>query len=148
MQVMSMLIHGDAAFCGQGVVYETFHLSHLPAYQTGGTVHIVINNQVRATRPTCLFCSCSYRTVLYRYSPNLRPVGVNNLLFDRSWDVAMVNSFGASRRKLSCNLSPADTNYFRIYWTDLHQILSIGVDNQSDIVIFVLRSLKGRTCNM
>jgi len=45
-QVMSMLIHGDAAFSGQGVVYETFHLSHLPAYQTGGTVHVVVNNQV------------------------------------------------------------------------------------------------------
>jgi len=45
-QVMSMLIHGDAAFAGQGVVFETFHLSRLPAYQTGGTVHVVINNQV------------------------------------------------------------------------------------------------------
>jgi len=43
---MSVLIHGDAAFSGQGVVYETFHLSHLPAYQTGGTIHIVVNNQV------------------------------------------------------------------------------------------------------
>jgi len=41
-----MLIHGDAAFSGQGVVYETFHLSHLPAYETGGTIHIVVNNQV------------------------------------------------------------------------------------------------------
>jgi len=45
-QVMSLLIHGDAAFSGQGVVYETFHLSRLPAYQTGGTIHIVVNNQV------------------------------------------------------------------------------------------------------
>ena len=44
-----MLIHGDAAFSGQGVVYETFHLSHLPAYQTGGTIHIVVNNQVLST---------------------------------------------------------------------------------------------------
>jgi len=43
---MGMLIHGDAAFSGQGVVYETFHLSHLPAYETGGTIHIVVNNQV------------------------------------------------------------------------------------------------------
>jgi len=41
-----MLIHGDAAFSGQGVVFETFHLSHLPAYQTGGTIHVVVNNQV------------------------------------------------------------------------------------------------------
>lgn len=43
---MSVLLHGDAAFSGQGVVYETFHLSDLPAYTTHGTVHIVANNQV------------------------------------------------------------------------------------------------------
>ena len=43
---MSILLHGDAAFSGQGVVYETFHLSELPAYKTHGTVHIVVNNQV------------------------------------------------------------------------------------------------------
>ena len=46
-QVMSLLIHGDAAFSGQGVVYETFHLSALPQYTTHGTIHIVVNNQVR-----------------------------------------------------------------------------------------------------
>ena len=44
---MSILMHGDAAFSGQGVVYETFHLSDLPDYTTHGTVHIVVNNQVR-----------------------------------------------------------------------------------------------------
>jgi len=43
-----MLIHGDAAFSGQGIVYETFHLSDLPAYTTHGTIHIVVNNQVSA----------------------------------------------------------------------------------------------------
>ena len=46
IQVMSVLLHGDAAFSGQGVVYETFHLSDLPAYTTHGTIHIVANNQV------------------------------------------------------------------------------------------------------
>ena len=45
-KVMSVLIHGDAAFSGQGVVYETFHLSALPQYTTHGTIHIVVNNQV------------------------------------------------------------------------------------------------------
>lgn len=45
-QVMSILMHGDAAFAGQGVVYETFHLSELPSYTTHGTVHVVVNNQV------------------------------------------------------------------------------------------------------
>ena len=49
-KVMSVLIHGDAAFSGQGVVYETFHLSALPQYTTHGTIHIVVNNQVRYIR--------------------------------------------------------------------------------------------------
>ncbi|CAM9592676.1 2-oxoglutarate dehydrogenase complex component E1-like [Lampetra fluviatilis] len=48
-QVMSVLIHGDAAFAGQGVVYETFHLSDLPAYTTHGTIHLVVNNQIGFT---------------------------------------------------------------------------------------------------
>jgi len=48
-KVMSILLHGDAAFSGQGVVYETFHLSDLPAYTTGGTIHIVVNNQIGFT---------------------------------------------------------------------------------------------------
>lgn len=43
---MSILLHGDAAFAGQGVVYETFHLSELPSYTTHGTIHVVVNNQV------------------------------------------------------------------------------------------------------
>lgn len=47
--VMSILVHGDAAFAGQGVVFETFHLSALPAYSTHGTVHIVANNQIGFT---------------------------------------------------------------------------------------------------
>lgn len=46
---MSILLHGDAAFCGQGVVYETFHLSDLPDYTTHGTIHIVVNNQIGFT---------------------------------------------------------------------------------------------------
>ncbi|XP_030626943.1 2-oxoglutarate dehydrogenase-like, mitochondrial isoform X2 [Chanos chanos] len=45
-KVMSILMHGDAAFAGQGVVYETFHLSELPSYTTHGTIHVVVNNQV------------------------------------------------------------------------------------------------------
>ena len=44
---MGILLHGDAAFAGQGVVYETFHLSELSNYTTHGTIHIVVNNQVR-----------------------------------------------------------------------------------------------------
>ncbi|GJY95311.1 2-oxoglutarate dehydrogenase, mitochondrial-like protein [Tanacetum coccineum] len=46
---LSILIHGDGSFAGQGVVYETLHLSALPNYTTGGTIHIVVNNQVAFT---------------------------------------------------------------------------------------------------
>ncbi|RLU22182.1 hypothetical protein DMN91_006563 [Ooceraea biroi] len=46
---VAILVHGDAAFSGQGVVYETMHLTDLPEYTTGGVIHIVINNQVTAT---------------------------------------------------------------------------------------------------
>lgn len=45
--VMPILLHGDASFAGQGIVYETIHLANLPSYTTHGTVHIVVNNQVR-----------------------------------------------------------------------------------------------------
>jgi 2-oxoglutarate dehydrogenase E1 component len=57
---MSVLVHGDAAFAGQGVVSETLNLSGLSGYRTGGTVHLVINNQLGfTTAPT------SARTSVY-----------------------------------------------------------------------------------
>eukprot|EP00063_Salmo_salar_P020803 XP_013995638.1 PREDICTED: 2-oxoglutarate dehydrogenase, mitochondrial-like [Salmo salar] len=61
-RVMSILLHGDAAFAGQGVVYETFHLSDLPSYTTHGTVHVVVNNQIGFTTDPRVARSSSYPT--------------------------------------------------------------------------------------
>ncbi|KAJ0979483.1 hypothetical protein J5N97_014957 [Dioscorea zingiberensis] len=57
-----VLIHGDGSFAGQGVVFETYHLSALPNYTTGGTIHIVLNNQVAFTTEPSLGRSSQYCT--------------------------------------------------------------------------------------
>ncbi len=48
-KVIPVLVHGDAAFAGQGIVAEVLNLSQLPGYRTGGTIHLVVNNQIGFT---------------------------------------------------------------------------------------------------
>ncbi len=60
--ILPLLLHGDAAFAGQGVVMETLQFAGLPGYRTGGTIHLVINNQIGFTTSPGLGRSSIYST--------------------------------------------------------------------------------------
>jgi 2-oxoglutarate dehydrogenase E1 component len=61
-KVMGLLIHGDAAFAGQGIVSETFAFSALRGYRTGGTIHLIVNNQIGFTTDPAYSRSSPYPT--------------------------------------------------------------------------------------
>ncbi len=61
-RVLPVLLHGDAAFAGQGMVAEVLNLSQLPGYRTGGTIHVVVNNQIGFTTPPSKGRSSVYST--------------------------------------------------------------------------------------
>lgn len=66
-KVIPLLLHGDASFCGQGVVTEMLNLSKLTGYSCGGSIHIVLNNQVGFTTSPHESRSCHYATDLAKF---------------------------------------------------------------------------------
>ena len=67
-RVLSILMHGDAAFAGQGIVAETFGLSDIAGYRTGGTIHIVVNNQIGFTTSPAATRASRYPTEIAKFA--------------------------------------------------------------------------------
>ncbi len=78
-RVMAVILHGDSAFAGQGVVMETFQLSQLKGYRTGGSIHVVVNNQIGFTTTPDEYRSGQYCTdVAYMVQTPIFHVNAND----------------------------------------------------------------------
>jgi 2-oxoglutarate dehydrogenase E1 component len=97
-QVLPILIHGDAALSGQGVVYETLQMASLEGYKTGGTLHVVINNQIGYTAAPKDSRSTRYPTDIAKAfsSPvfHVSSEDVGGCLFVASLAIEMRQKFG------------------------------------------------------
>ncbi len=109
--VMPILIHGDAAIAGQGVVYETLQLNQLKGYSTGGTLHLVINNQIGFTTLPQDARSTHYCTDIAR-AFNAPVFHVN--AEDPEGCVLAVNLAVEIRKKFQCDVF-VDLNCYRKY---------------------------------
>jgi 2-oxoglutarate dehydrogenase E1 component len=73
-QIVPVLIHGDAAFAGQGVVMETIQLSQAKGYGTGGTMHFIVNNQIGFTTPNPIEARPNHEARTSRYCTDLAKI--------------------------------------------------------------------------
>ncbi|MBI3171374.1 MAG: 2-oxoglutarate dehydrogenase E1 component, partial [Hydrocarboniphaga effusa] len=73
-RVVPVLIHGDAAFAGQGVVMETLQLSFAKGYSTGGTIHVIVNNQIGFTTPNPIEAQPGHQSRSSRYCTDIAKI--------------------------------------------------------------------------
>ncbi|KAJ8384333.1 hypothetical protein AAFF_G00205860 [Aldrovandia affinis] len=89
-RVLCVQVHGDASFSGQGIVPETFTISYLPHYRVGGSIHLIVNNQVGYTTPSArgrssLYCSDVGKMVGCAVIHIIRKDVIVDLLCYRQW---------------------------------------------------------------